>query len=139
MSLVFTWKLGFHIWKTNVGAQKIDSSALKTFKIVIVDLEIEDKVGKSRFFQKTFLVANIKFEIVLEMLFLKISNADIVFSKKTLMWRFYAINKALLISEHVQIIDLKEFIITALDADSEIFVIHIAIKEQEKMLMHSKK
>ena len=34
----FAWKLGLKVWKTNVGAQKIDSSALETFRIVIADL-----------------------------------------------------------------------------------------------------
>lgn len=81
----FTWKLGFHIQKTNIGAQKIDNSILKTFGIVITDLKIENKASKSRFFQKTFLAAETKLEVILEMLFLKINNADVSFSKKTLM------------------------------------------------------
>ena len=33
----FTWKLGLKVWKTNIGAQKIDGSALETFKTVIAD------------------------------------------------------------------------------------------------------
>ena len=37
MSLVYTKRLGFKIWKTNVGAQKIDSSVLETFEMVIAD------------------------------------------------------------------------------------------------------
>ena len=37
MSPAFAWKLGLHIWKTNVRAQKIDSSALETFGMVITD------------------------------------------------------------------------------------------------------
>ena len=53
--------------------------------MVIADLEIKDKARKSRFFQKIFLVADIKFKIVLKMFFLKISNTDVSFGKKTLM------------------------------------------------------
>ena len=37
MNSNYTWKLGLKIQKTNVGAQKIDGFALKTFKIVIPD------------------------------------------------------------------------------------------------------
>ena len=95
MDPAFTWKLGFHIRKTNVRAQKIDGSTFKTFGIVIANFQMEDKGGRPRFFQETFLVANIKFEVILEMFFLKISNADVAFGKKTLTWKSYTTNKAL--------------------------------------------
>ena len=52
--------------------------------MVIADFQVEDKNGKPRFFQKTFLVANTKFEVILGMPFLKISNADVAFGKGTL-------------------------------------------------------
>ena len=35
MTPAYTFKLGIQVWKTNVGAQKIDSSLLWTFGIVI--------------------------------------------------------------------------------------------------------
>ena len=50
MSPAYTEKLGLKTWKTNVGAQKIDSSALETFGMVIADLQVEDKSGRPRFF-----------------------------------------------------------------------------------------
>ena len=56
---------------------------------------MEDKAGKSRFFQEIFLVADTKFEAVLGMFFLKISNADESFSKGTLIWNFYTTSEAL--------------------------------------------
>ena len=62
----------------------IDGSVLKIFEMVIADFQIKDKDGSPRFFQKTFLMANTKFEVVLGMLFLKISNVDMSFDKKTL-------------------------------------------------------
>ena len=46
----FAWKLGLYIQKNNVGAQKIDSSALKIFRIIIADFQVEDKNGRPRFF-----------------------------------------------------------------------------------------
>ena len=80
----YTWKLGLKIRRTNIGAQKIDGSALETFGMVIANFQMKNKASRPRFFQETFLVANIKFEVILGMLFLKISNADVSFSKMTL-------------------------------------------------------
>ena len=81
----FAQKLGLKIWKTNVGAQKIDSSTLEIFEMIIIDFQIEGKTNRLRFFQKAFFVANTKFEIILRMFFLKFSNADVLFGKKILM------------------------------------------------------
>ena len=50
MNSDYAWKLGLKIWRTNVGAQKIDDSALETFKMVIADFEVEDKASRPRFF-----------------------------------------------------------------------------------------
>ena len=107
--------------------------------MVIADFQVEDKANKPRFFPKTFLVTDTKFEMILEMLFLKISNADVVFGKKILTWKTYTTNEALPTTKQVQIIDKKDFVIAVLDADSEMFVMHMAIREREKMSVHSKK
>ena len=133
MSPAYIEKLGLKTRKTNVGAQKIDGSALKIFGMVITDFQVEDKGSRPRFFQKRFLVADIKFKMILKMLFLKISNDDMAFSEGILTWKLYITNKALATTEQVQLVDLKEFIITALDADSETFVVHIAIWKREEM------
>ena len=69
MNPAFAQKLGFHIRKTNVGAWKINGFALETFEMVIADLEVEDKSGRSRFFQEIILIADTKVEAVLEMFF----------------------------------------------------------------------
>ena len=68
--------------------------------------------------------------------FLKISNANIAFGEGTLTWKSYTTNKALPTTERVQLVDPKEFVIAALDADSETFVVHVAIREQEEMPVH---
>ena len=107
--------------------------------MIIANFQVEDKANKPRFFQETFLVADTKFEVILGMLFLKISNADVSFGKKTLTWRTYTTNKALPTIKQVQIVDPKEFIIVALDIDNETFVIYVAIQEQEEIPVHSKR
>ena len=71
--------------------------------------------------------------------FLKFSNADISFVEKILTWKFYTTKKVLLITKWVQLIDPKKFVIVALDAGSETFVVHVAIREREKMPVHAER
>lgn len=75
----FAKKLGFEVWQTKIGTQKIDSLSLKTFKIVIESFLNDDKLGRSRFFKKTFLLANISIDIDFRMLFFTLSNIEINF------------------------------------------------------------
>ena len=42
--------LDFYNQKINVGAQQINDFALETFVIIIADLELENKAGRSKFF-----------------------------------------------------------------------------------------
>ena len=84
-------------------------------------------------------MADTKFEVILEMPFLKISNTDVSFGEKTLTWRTYTTRKALSTTEQVPIVDPKEFVIAALDIDSKTFMMHVAIRKQEEILVHSKK
>ena len=139
ISPAYIKRLGFKTQKTNVGAQKIDGSVLETFEMVIADFQMEDKGGRPKFFQETFLVADTKFEVILGMPFLKLCNIDVSFSKGTLTWKSYITNKVLLTTKQVQLINSQKFVIAVLDADSKTFVVHVAICEQEKMPMHSKR
>ena len=43
-------KLGLKVRPTDVGAQKIDGSTLETFGMVLASFQVEDKLGRSRFF-----------------------------------------------------------------------------------------
>ena len=135
MSPAYAKRLGLKTRKTRVGAQKIGGSALETFGMVIADFQMEDKDGRSRFFQETFLIADTKFEGIPKILFLKLSNANVFFSEETLTWKSYTTNKALPTTEWVKLVDPKEFVIAVLDADSETFVMHVAIQEREEMAM----
>ena len=82
-------------------------------------------------------MADTKFEVVLGMPFLKISNANVAFGEEKLTWKSYTTNEALPTTKQVQLVDKKEFVITALNVDSETFVVHVAIREQEEMAMDS--
>lgn len=59
--------------------------------------------------------------------FLKINNANILSDKKTLSWKFYLTNKALLTTTQVEFVGLQKFVIIELDEDNETFVIHTTI------------
>lgn len=72
-------------------------------------------------------MANTKFKMILRMLFLKLSNTNMLFGKITFIWRSYITNKALPTTKQVQIINLKEFVIVILNANNETFVVHMAI------------
>ena len=72
-------------------------------------------------------MTNTKFKMILEMLFLKISNADIAFGKETLMWKSYITSKALPTTKRVQLVNLNKFVIAVMDADSETFVVYVVI------------
>ena len=84
MTPAYAKQLGFRTQRTNIGAQKIDGSLLATYGMVIAAFQVIDKLGRARFFQKTFLLADTMMEVVLGMPFLTLSNADIQFAEKEL-------------------------------------------------------
>ena len=88
---------------------------------------MEDKTNKLKFYQEIFLVADTKFKVILKIFFLKINNINILFGKEILIWKSYITNKALSIIKQVQIIDLKEFVMMALNTDNKIFVVYMVI------------
>ena len=74
ISPVFTFQLGLKIWKTNVKAQKIDSITLETYRIVVTTFSILDKNSREKFFEKSFLLTEVKLDIVFKIHFLTMSN-----------------------------------------------------------------
>ncbi len=72
-------QLGLKIRKTNVGAKKIDGTTLETYGMVVFTFLVFDKDGRKRFFEESFLLADIRSDIVLGMLFLTMRNVDINF------------------------------------------------------------
>ena len=80
----FAKQLGLLIRPTDVRVQKIDSTILDTYKMVVTAFSVKDKANQVRFFKETFLVANVSPEVVLGMLFLTLSDADVYFSGREL-------------------------------------------------------
>ena len=68
-------------------------------------------------------------EVVLGMLFLAFSNADIQFDTESFTWRSFSAAEALPTTRWVELINKHEFDKAALDKNSETFVVHVAALE----------
>ncbi len=91
---------------------------------------IQDSLGKVRFFEETFLLADISMEVVLEMPFLSLSNVDVKFAElEKLTWRTDTAVETLSIISRVKLIDKREFARVTLDKNLETFVIHVSALE----------
>ena len=126
MTPVFIAIIYLCICSTNIGTEKIDGFTLKTYEIVIAGFSIQDKLGKARFFEKTFLLIDTNMEVVLEIPFVAFSNVDIQFDDKSFTWRSYSTAKALSTTRKVELIDKHDFIKAALDKNYQTFVVHVA-------------
>ena len=82
MHPAFAKKLGLVIQITNVGAQKINGTTFETYGVVVVVFSVTDQANKVKFFEKTFLIANISPDVIFEMPFLILSGADVNFPKR---------------------------------------------------------
>ena len=129
MHPIFAEKLGFVVQTTNIGAHKIDGTILKTYKIVVAAISLTNQADKVRFFEKSFLVANIGLNEILGILFLTLSGADVDFLKRELWWRSYTIEKALSTIKQVELVGKKEFAAAVFDLGHETFVIYVAFLE----------
>lgn len=96
--------------------------------MVVSTFSILDKDDRVRFFKKSFLLANIKLDIVLfEMFFLTINNANINFKAQNLQQRFYITAKVFFITKRVEVIEKKKFIIAAFDLNYKVFIIYVSV------------
>ena len=91
----YATKLNLRARKIDIGAEKIDKSHLDTFRMVIANCLVKYKLGRVRFFQETFLLANISLEVVLEIFFFTLSSADIRFVERKIVYKTYTATKAL--------------------------------------------
>ena len=93
--------------------------------MVIVAFQVKNKLGKARFFQETFLLANTSMKVVLRMPFLTLSNVDIQFAEKELTWRTYITKDTLLTTCWVEFLNKKKFAELVLDENVEAFIVHV--------------
>ena len=105
--------------------------------MAIAGFSIQDKSGRARFFEETFLLADTSMEVVLGMSFLSLSNADVQFDTGNLTWRTYSTAEALPTTRRVELIDKYKFARAALDKNSETSVVHVAVLEALELAIHS--
>ena len=77
--------------------------------MVVATFLVMDKANQVRFFEKSFLMANVSPKVVLGMPFLTLSSADVVFFGWKLWWRTYTAIKTLLTTRYVKLVSKKEF------------------------------
>ncbi len=126
MSQAFASQLGFKIRKINFGTKKIDDTILETYRIVISTFFILDNDNRERFFEESFLLADVKPDVVFRMFFLTMSNIDINFEAWDLQWRSYITENVLLTTKRVELIGKKEFAVAAYNLEHKVFVVHVA-------------
>lgn len=68
------------MYKINVDIQKINGGRLKTYKMIIVLFQIDNKDGKFCFFEKTFILAYISIDVAFGLFFLILSNIKVNFN-----------------------------------------------------------
>lgn len=122
----FVKKLGLRICKTNRGAEKIDDSKLETYVIIITLFQVDNKVKKFYFFEKSSLLADISIDVAFEMSFLTLNNVEINFNDRELWWKSYSTTKALHITRQVDLVETRVFVTAALILDNKTFLVDIA-------------
>ncbi len=94
--------------------------------MIVSTFLISDKDSRERFFKESFLLANVKPDVMLEMLFLTMSNADIGFQAWDLQWRSYITGDILPTTRQVELTRKKEFTATALEPEHKAFIVYVA-------------
>ncbi len=94
--------------------------------MVVSTFSVLDKDRRERFFKKSFLLANVRLDIVLEIPFLIMSNADVDFQAQDLEWRSYPTGEVLPTTKQVELIGKKEFAAAALNPEHDAFIVHVA-------------
>ena len=84
MHPAFAKKLGLIVQSLNIGAQKINDTTFKTYEMVIAAFSVIDQSDRVKFFEETFFIANVNPDVIYDIIFLTLSNADINFLKKKL-------------------------------------------------------
>ena len=77
MILAYISKISVKVWQVDIKESNIISFNLKIFEIFLASFQIKDKLEKTKYFQKTFLLANFNIKMILELFFFIFNNANI--------------------------------------------------------------
>lgn len=93
---------------------------------MIVLFQVDNKNGESRFFEETFLLANISIDITFRMPFFILNNVEVNFNNQELRCRLYIATEAFFTTRQVELIEKKEFVAVTFDPKDKTFIISIA-------------
>ena len=80
---------------------------LDNYKIVVIAFLVLDKANQVRFFEETFLVANVSLEVVFGMLFFILNGANVDFSGHEHWYRTYTTKKAFSTNKRIKLMEKK--------------------------------
>ena len=121
----FAKQLGLSIRPIDLRVQKVDSTTLDTYEMIVAVFSVVDKANQIRFFEETFLVANVSPKVVFGILFLTFRGIDVDFLGRELRWRTYTTKEALPTTKCVELVGKKEFAGAALDQEQATYVVHV--------------
>ena len=107
---------------SSVSLEAINHQQVMTHGMGLLVFGVTDQLGQQRFFEETFLIADIPHNIVLGMPFLQLANPDIDWSARTLNWRELSVQSALMTTHRIEIIEPEVFIEEALSEDTPTYV-----------------
>ena len=93
--------------------------------MVVAAFLVKDRANQIRFFEETYLVANISSKVVFGIFFLTLSSANIDFLERELRWRTYTIEEVFPTTRRIKLIGKKEFAAATLDPEHETYVVYI--------------
>ena len=70
-------KMGLSILNTNIGLSAIHDKTVKIYEMHYIEFQQKDEQGRVRYFQDTFLAADIDTRIILDMSWLIMTNLNI--------------------------------------------------------------
>ncbi len=88
---------------------------------------MSDKDDRKRFFEESFLLSNVKPDVVLGMPFLSMSNTNVDFKARDLQWNTYITRNILPTTRQVELIKKKEIVLVTPDPKYKVFIVYVAV------------
>lgn len=123
MQLSFARKQGLRICKIDINTQKISDSRLEAYEMVIALFQVNDINAKFRFFEKTFLLADININVTFGIFLLILNNVKINCNDQELSQKLYITAKAVFTTKRVELVEKNDFARAALDPKDETLVV----------------
>lgn len=115
-------QLPLKIMDTSWGLATINKQQISTQGIT-------DSLNHTRYFEETFLIADRPQPVVLGMPFLKRGNPDINWTARTMQWRQWDAETALMTTSRVNIIEPEDFIQQVLEKSAQTYICHVIMVE----------